>query len=200
MNFWDERYDRADYIFGEAPNAFLAAQAARLTGYRTALAVADGEGRNGVFLAEQGLDVMAIDASPVGLAKAERLAAKRGVTLSTRHLDIAAYEWPDAGFDVIAAIFIQFAPPAMRTALFAGMVRALAPGGMLLLQGYRPEQLGYGTGGPGQIENLYTEDMLRAAFAALDILSLDSHDTVLSEGTAHAGPSALIDLVARKPD
>ncbi|ODT82898.1 MAG: SAM-dependent methyltransferase [Pelagibacterium sp. SCN 64-44] len=199
MSFWDERYDRPDYVFGEAPNAFLAAQQSRLSGYRTALAVADGEGRNGVWLAEQGLEVLAIDASAIGLEKARRLAEKRGVTLATRQLDIALYDWPAERFDVIAAIFIQFAPPALRDAIFAGMARALAPGGLLLVQGYRPEQLAYGTGGPAQVENLYTEPLLRSSFAALDIIHLGVHDSVLTEGAAHSGPSALIDLVARKP-
>tara|TARA_R110002020_G_scaffold238712_3_gene451223 strand:- start:94 stop:696 length:603 start_codon:yes stop_codon:yes gene_type:complete len=199
MSFWDERYDRADYIFGEAPNQFLAANAQRLKGYRTALAVADGEGRNGVFLAEQGLEVLAIDASPVGLAKADQLAGRRGVSLTTQCLDIGAYEWPEAAFDVVAAIFIQFAPPAMRDAMFAGMVRTLRPGGLLLLEGYRPEQLAHGTGGPSQVENFYTEALLRERFAELDIITLESRDAVLSEGTAHAGMSALLDLVARKP-
>jgi SAM-dependent methyltransferase len=199
MSFWDARYDRAEYVFGEAPNAFLANNAHRLKGFSSALAVADGEGRNGVFLAEQGLDVLAVDASPIGLAKADQLAARRGVTLTTQCLDIGAYDWPEARFDVVAAIFIQFAPPAMRDAMFAGMVRTLKPGGLLLLEGYRPEQLGYGTGGPGQLENLYTEALLRARFGALEIISLESYDAELSEGSAHAGPSALIDLVARKP-
>lgn len=199
MSFWDQRYDRAEYVFGEAPNAFLAANAERLKGYGSALAVADGEGRNGVFLAEQGLDVLAVDASPIGLAKADQLATRRGVTLNTQCLDIGAYDWPEARFDVVAAIFIQFAPPAMRDAMFAGMVGTLKPGGLLLLEGYRPEQLGYGTGGPGQLENLYTEALLRARFGALEIISLESYDAELSEGSAHAGPSALIDLVARKP-
>jgi SAM-dependent methyltransferase len=200
MSFWDSRYDRPDYVFGEAPNAFLAANAGRLKGYRTALAVADGEGRNGVFLAEQGLDVLSIDASPVGLIKADGLARKRGVRLTTHCLDIAGYEWPAARFDVVAAIFIQFATPELRAAMFAGMVQTLTPGGLLLLQGYRPEQLAHGTGGPSQVENMYTEPLLREQFAGLEIISLESYDTELTEGTAHAGLSAVIDLVARKPE
>ena len=199
MSFWDSRYDRADYVFGEAPNAFVAANADRLKGYRTALSVADGEGRNGVFLAEQGLEVLSIDASPVGLVKADALAKKRGVALTTHCLDVAGYDWPEGAFDVVAGIFIQFAAPKLRDAMFAGMVRTLAPGGLLLLQGYRPEQLAYGTGGPSQLENLYTEALLRAQFAGLDIISLESYDTELTEGAAHAGMSAVIDLVARKP-
>ena len=199
MSFWDNRYDRPDYVFGEAPNAFLAAQAARLQGYRTALAVADGEGRNGVFLAEQGLDVLAIDASPVGLIKADRLAHKRGVRLTTHCLDIAGYDWPAASFDVVVGIFIQFAPPAMREAMFAGMVQTLAPGGLLLIQGYRPEQQAHGTGGPTDPDKYYTEALLRQQFAGLEIITLESYDAVLEEGAAHNGLSALIDLVARKP-
>lgn len=199
MTFWDDRYDWDDYLFGEQPNAFLAANADRLKGYRTALAIADGEGRNGVFMAEKGLEVLAIDASPVGLAKADRLAEKRGVRLTTECLDVGTYGWPAASFDVVAAIFIQFAPPAMRDAMFTGMVRTLKPGGLLLLEGYRPEQLGYATGGPAQVENLYTEALLREHFSALEIIALDSYDVELTEGSAHAGQSALIDLVARKP-
>lgn len=199
MSFWDSRYDNPDYVFGEAPNAFLAANGHRLAGYRTALAVADGEGRNGVFLAEQGLDVLAIDASPVGLIKADRLAHKRGVRVTTHCLDIADYDWPEAQFDVVAGIFIQFAAPALRSAMFAGMVRTLTPGGLLLIQGYRPEQLRHGTGGPSEPDKFYTEALLRAQFAALEIINLESYDTELSEGSAHAGLSAVIDLVARKP-
>ena len=199
MSFWDSRYDSPDYVFGEAPNAFLAANAHRLEGYRTALAVADGEGRNGVFLAEQGLDVLAIDASPVGLIKADRLAHRRGVRVTTHCLDVADYDWPDGAFDVVAGIFIQFASPDLREAMFAGMIRTLAPGGLLLIQGYRPEQLAHGTGGPSEPDKFYSEALLREQFAALDILSLESYDTELTEGTAHAGLSAVIDLVARKP-
>tara|TARA_R110002020_G_scaffold18319_2_gene64052 strand:- start:1821 stop:2423 length:603 start_codon:yes stop_codon:yes gene_type:complete len=200
MSFWDSRYDRPDYVFGEAPNAFLAANAHRLKGYGTALAVADGEGRNGVFLAEQGLAVLAVDASPVGLTKADRLARKRGVSLTTHCLDIADYDWPAASFDVVVGMFIQFAPPALREAMFAGMVRTLTPGGLLLIQGYRPQQLAHGTGGPSDPDKLYTEDLLRAQFAGLEIISLESYDTELAEGSAHAGLSAVIDLVARKPE
>jgi Cyclopropane fatty acid synthase and related methyltransferases len=199
MSFWDDRYSRPDYVFGEAPNAFLAAQVGRLAGYATALAVADGEGRNGVWLAEQGLAVVAIDASAVGLEKAARLARKRGVAIETRHLDIADYEWPENTFDVVAAIFVQFAAPPLRDAMFAGMIRTLAPGGLLLLEGYGPRQLDYKTGGPGVLENLYTEDLLADRFAALDILELRSYDAEVNEGAGHSGLSALVDLVARKP-
>ncbi|ODT50841.1 class I SAM-dependent methyltransferase [Devosia sp. 63-57] len=199
MSFWDERYSEPGYLFGEAPNAFLAAQQHRLAGYRTALAIADGEGRNGVFLAEQGLDVTSIDASSVGIAKARALAEKRGVSVDCQLVDIAEYEWPADTFDVVVGIFFQFAAPPLRDAIFAGMIRTLAPGGLLLLEGYGPRQMEYGTGGPRVLENLYTEDLLADRFKALEILDLRSYDAELSEGSRHRGVSALVDLVARKP-
>jgi len=199
MSFWDERYQGEAYLFGEAPNAFLAAQAHRLRPGMSALAVADGEGRNGVWLAEQGLDVLSVDSSPVAQAKAARLAEARGTTLRLEEADLASWAWPEGQFDVVAAIFIQFAGPDLRDQIFAGLKRALKPGGLLLLEGYRPEQIAYGTGGPRVPENLYTEAMLRAAFSDFEILELSAYDAVIKEGAGHSGQSALIDLVARRP-
>ncbi len=196
---WDARYAATPgYLFGTAPNAFLASQAHLLSPAMRALAIADGEGRNGVWLAERGIDVHAVDASGVALEKARNLAASRGVTVSFEQVDLLGWEWPENAYDLIVAIFIQFAPPAGRDTIFAGIKRALKPGGLLLLQGYRPEQLGYGTGGPSALENLYTEGLLREAFADLEIVALDSHDTAIEEGCGHRGISALIDLVARR--
>jgi len=196
---WDARYSAQAYVFGVEPNAFLARQAHRLRPGWTALAVADGEGRNGVFLAGQGLDVLSMDASKAAQAKAAWLAEERGVRLRFELADLERWPWPEAAFDVVVAIFIQFAGPALRTAVFDGMKRALKPGGLLLLEGYRPEQIAYGTGGPPIPENLYTEELLRAAFADMEILELSAYDAEISEGAGHAGMSALIDLVARKP-
>lgn len=198
-DFWDARYAADGYLFGETPNAFLAAQAARLEPGMTALAIADGEGRNGVWLAQQGLRVTTTDISPTAVDKARALAARRGVSLDARVADLLDWTWPEAAFDLVVAIFIQFAPPPARDLIFRRMVAALKPGGVLILEGYRLEQLAYGTGGPGQVENLYTEALLRAAFADLEILHLASHDSDLDEGPAHRGRSALIDLVARRP-
>jgi cyclopropane fatty-acyl-phospholipid synthase-like methyltransferase len=160
--------------------------------------VADGEGRNGVWLAEQGLAVLSVDSSPVGLEKARKLAQQRGVMMQFEEADLAAWNWGEARFDVVAAIFIQFAPPGLRETMFEQIKRCLKPGGLLLLQGYTPRQLEYRTGGPSQAENLYTEAMLRTAFGDMEILQLDEHDAVIHEGAGHAGMSALIDLVARK--
>lgn len=198
-DFWDQRYSRADFHFGEEPNAFLAREAHRLSAGQRVLAVADGEGRNGVFLAERGLAVHAIDSSRVGREKALRLAERRGVSIVYDLVDIAAYEWPDAAYDAVVGIFFQFAAPPLQGEILAGMARALRPGSILLIEGYRPEQLAYGTGGPDAVENLYTEALLRAAFADLEILSLKSYDAVIHEGRGHQGMSALVDLVARRP-
>jgi len=196
---WNERYDRPDYLFGTEPNAFLVSCADLLAPGQSALAVADGEGRNGVWLATRGLSVTAFDSSSVGLRKAKQLASSRGVSVDYRMAAIEEWDWAPDRFDVVVGIFIQFAAPALRAAVFAGMQRTVRPGGLILMQGYRPEQLAYGTGGPREIEKLYTRDLLARAFSSLEILRLDEHDSEVEEGPGHAGMSALIDLVARKP-
>jgi cyclopropane fatty-acyl-phospholipid synthase-like methyltransferase len=195
---WEKRFSAPDYVFGKEPNAFLKAQAHRLRAGQTALSVADGEGRNGVWLAEQGLDVLAIDQSAAALAKARSLAQERGVKLSTELADITTWPWPTAAFNVIVAIFIQVLFPVERPAFFAKMKRALKPGGLLLMQGYRPEQLTYRTGGPSDVERLYTRAILEEAFGDMAEVDIREHDSAISEGSGHVGMSALIDLVARK--
>ena len=197
--FWDERYATDDYIFGTAPNVFLASQAKLIRPGMQALAIADGEGRNGVWLAEQGVQVHAVDVSPVALAKARKLAAERSVSLNFEQLDVLAWDWPENAYDLIVAIFIQFAPPPEREHIIAGIRRALNPGGLLILQGYTPKQVEFGTGGPPHAANLYTAELLRDWFGDWDILHLREHESVISEGSHHHGMSALIDLVARKP-
>ncbi|MGH6984538.1 MAG: SAM-dependent methyltransferase [Stellaceae bacterium] len=196
---WNTRFQRNDYLFGTAPNRFLASQTGHLQSRQHALAIADGEGRNGVFLAKQGLKVLSVDFSPVALAKARRLAAREGVELETECADLATWVWERERFDVIAGIFIQFADASLRARLFQSLRDALKPGGVILIQGYRPEQIGYGTGGPKELDHLYTAAMLRTAFAGFDILHLAEHDEVIHEGTGHDGMSALVDLVACKP-
>ena len=196
---WNQRFSAPDYIFGTAPNAYLASKAALLRAGQRALCVADGEGRNSVWLAARGLEVTAFDVSPVGVEKARRLAAERAARVEFAVADVYGWPWPTAAFDVVAAIFVQFADPAMRGFMFERIVRALKPGGLLIVQGYTPKQLEYRTGGPPHVENLYTPEMLREAFAALEILELVEYEAVLSEGTQHAGRSALLGMVARKP-
>lgn len=195
---WNERFAGEDYWFGTEPNIFLAAQAQRLKPGQKALAIADGEGRNGVFLARQGLEVTSVDLTPNGIAKARRLAERAGVKLDLVCADLETWEWGPPRFDVVVGIFFQFAGPRFRDLLFHQMEDVLKPGGLLLIEGYRPEQLAFGTGGPPQIENLYTAEMLRAAFADMEILYLAEYDAEINEGSRHKGMSALIDLVARK--
>lgn len=197
---WDARFAQADYIFGTAPNAFLASQAHLLRPGQRALAVADGEGRNGVWLARQGLQVTAVEASGNALAKARRLAAEHGVDIAFEQADLPHWTWPVAQYDVVAAIFIQFLTPAERRHVFAAMLAALKPGGLLLVQGYAPAQLGYGTGGPRVLEQLYTLDLLHELLGEeMYVLTLNEHHSEIDEGSGHRGMSALIDCVARKP-
>ncbi len=196
---WNERYDRPDYLFGKEPSQFLKTHADHLTPGDTALSVADGEGRNAVFLAESGLRVTAFDHAPNALEKARVLAGEHGVTVDFRQSDITQWDWDAVQYDVVVAIFIQFAGPDLRDAIFEGMQRALKPGGLLLLHGYAPRQVEYGTGGPPYRENMYTLPMLQKTFAGLDILHSADYDAELDEGEGHSGPSALIDLIARKP-
>ena len=196
---WDRRFAAEGFLFGTEPNAWLREHAGVWQRGQRVLSVADGEGRNSVWLAQQGLQVQAFDISPVGVAKAQALAARAGVTVDYAVADVDGWAWPEAAFDGVAAIFVQFAHPALREVLFARMVAALKPGGTLVLQGYAPKQLEYRTGGPPQLEHLYTEDLLRQAFAALDIVELRSYEADLAEGSGHHGRSALIGLVARRP-
>lgn len=196
LDMWNERFATDEYVFGTAPNAFLVRQKHRFVPGMKVLAIADGEGRNGVWLAEQGLDVVSLDGSRNALAKASRLAAERGVKLQTECADWKEWSWPREAFDAVVAIFIQFTGPDDRTLMFDRMKRALKPGGSLLLHGYRTEQLAYGTGGPKAVENLYTEELLRDAFADMRIVELNAYDAHIEEGKGHLGMSALIDVVA----
>lgn len=196
---WDARFASTDgFIFGTDPNVFMVSQAHLFQPGMSVLAVADGEGRNGVWLAQQGLDVTSVDGSQVALDKAKRLAAERGVTLKTVCADLVSWDWGTDVYDAVVGIFIQFAGPRLRPLLFQRAAQALKPGGYFLLQGYHPKQLEYKTGGPSAIENLYTEEQLRTELAHMDIIHLERYDTELQEGAGHSGMSALIDVVARK--
>jgi SAM-dependent methyltransferase len=192
---WEGRYAPESYLFGTAPNAFLVAQKPTLPKHGRALSVADGEGRNGVWLAEQGLDVVSMDFSPAGQVKARALAASRGVSIATHQVDVSTWEWPVAAFDVIVVIFAQ---PLERTRLFAGVKLALKPGGLLLIEGYPPKQLEYDTGGPSDIARLYTREMLEAGFSDFSEVRIDEYEAEIYEGDGHGGMSALIDLIATK--
>lgn len=197
-SLWDDRYKQQDYLFGTAPNDFLRSQAWRFPPAGQALAVADGEGRNGVFLAERGLAVTSIDSSAVGVAKAQALAESRGVFLDARVGDLFAWDWPVGRFDVIASVFVHMPPPD-RVTLHARVAAALAPGGLLVLEAYRPDQIGRGTGGPPTPDRTYTNDMLAADFAALDLLELTAGTALLREGPGHDGIGSIVRYVGRRP-
>ena len=196
---WNERYASPDYLFGEEPNAFLRKQVAWLRPGSRVLCVADGEGRNSVWLAEQGFEVTAFDFAPNAVDKARALAKRRGVKVDHQVGDIEHWPWATARYDAIAAIFIQFLPPDRREAAIATMKASVVPGGVFLLEGYRPEQVDYGTGGPPRREHMYTREWVERQFADWDIRVLEAYDAEVREGRGHSGMSALIDLVAVRP-
>ena len=196
---WQERYSTPDYAFGREPNEFLARCRPLLPRAGKVLAVADGEGRNGVWLARQGLDVLSIDFSPAAQAKARALAAEHRAAVTFIEADVHAWPYPEEAFDVVVEIFTQFSTPPERARKWAGMRRALKRGGLLIVVGYTPKQLDYGTGGPKQVEQLYTRDMLESAFGDFDDAVIVEEERELREGAAHSGMSAYIGLTARKP-
>lgn len=196
---WNKRFAGEDYVFGREPNEYLRAQAPLLAPGGRVLCVADGEGRNSVWLAQQGLDVEAFDIAEVGVAKARKLAADAGVAVAFNVAGCDEWPWAPGAYDAVVAVFVQFADPAMRERLFTNMARALKPGGVLIVQGYTPKQLDYKTGGPRVLSHLYTAELLREAFVSLRTIELVEYEAELNEGARHAGRSALIGFTARKP-
>jgi cyclopropane fatty-acyl-phospholipid synthase-like methyltransferase len=202
---WNKRYQDAgeQYLFGTEPNLFLARHAALFQKGSTALLVADGEGRNSVWLATLGLEVSALDISAIAVEKARRLAQQHGVDVDLIVGDMSAVDWPPtqlhAAFDWVIGIFIQFVGAEGRARQFDAMKQLTRPGGRILLQGYATEQLAFGTGGPKVVENLYTQALLQQAFAGWEIEELLEYEDDVAEGSAHSGRSALIGLIVRKP-
>lgn len=196
--FWDSKYEGETLKYGDRPNTFLVDQSYRLPPNGKVLVPGDGEGRNGVWLARQGWRVRTVDASARGVQKAAALALKHGVTLRTEVADLRSWAWPVGEMDGIVATFLH-AAPELRPGLHRRMMDALAPGGLIILQGFRPEQLPLTSGGPKDVAMLFTEDMLREDFAGLEIDVLSSTSETLDEGPFHQGPAELIGLVARKP-
>ncbi len=184
---WEGRFAAPHYIFGEAPNYFLVSCQDLLPSSGRVLAVADGEGRNGVWLAGLGLDVVSLDFSPTAQKKAAELAARAEVEMEIIQGDVHDWEYPPDTFDVVVEIFTQFSSPDQRARKWAGMKRCLKSGGLLILQGYTPKQLDYGTGGPKKLENLYTRELLAANFGDLSDLSIIEEEVEADEGTSHSG-------------
>ena len=197
---WDQMYGISEYRYGTQPNAFLAVQAPKLLapGARV-LVVGDGEGRNGVWLAEQGLAVTTVDASAKGATKAKALAAERGVSMDVRVGLFPQATSDCAPFDAVVLTFVH-APPPLRPALHQAVIRALAPGGVVILEGFRPEQrtLGRTSGGPPAVPPMFTEAMLRADFEGLEIISLTSSTVTLDEGPGHSGLAEVVRLIGRR--
>lgn len=195
---WQHRFDIEGYLFGEQPNAYLARQQRHLQP-GSALSVADGEGRNSVWLAKQGLQVDAFDFSSNAVIKAHQLAQAHQVQVNFQCSDWQSFAWPQARYDNVVGIFFQFAGPDQRAQLFARMDRCLKPGGVLVIQGYSTEQLRFNTGGPGELDHLYDEALMRASFPGYEVLDLQTYEASIAEGSAHNGMSGLLGFVAKKP-
>ena len=198
---WDERYGGEDYAYGLAPNAYLAMQATWLKAGMRALVPGDGEGRNGVWLAERGLLVDTLDLSEKGVAKALKLAAARGVSVNAMRADALAWDWPPAAYDVIALMFFHL-PAVERRRAHGLALKALKPGGRIVIEAFRPEQLERrklgALGGPRDLALLYRADELREDFAGAEILELAEVDVDLDEGRLHTGRGAAVRVLAQR--
>ncbi len=200
---WDRRYTEAEgFLFGEAPNAWLAQADRWLPPGGEALCIADGEGRNGVCLARRGHPETAFDRTEVAIGKARAFARANGVSDERLRLmlaELGEWIWAPEAFDLVVAVYFQFADPARREATVAGIRRTLRPGGVLVIEGFGPRQLRHRTGGPGVLENLYTTPMLLDAFPGWEILATRDADAVLHEGPGHDGLAHVVSMVLRKP-
>ena len=198
QDFWEQRYAEEEYAYGVKPNAFLVTQIDRLAAGAKVLVIGDGEGRNGVWLAEQGFDVHTVDYSAEGLKKAQRLAAERGTTLHTQQADLTTWDWPVDEYDAVVTIYVHF-PSDIRPALHQRMLQCLKPGGLLIEEAFHKRQLNFNSGGPPSEDMLYTQEILRDDAAGAEILLLEETDTTLDEGRYHSGDAAVLRLVARRP-
>lgn len=202
--FWDERYSGDEFVYGEGPDVYLASQRGRLHSGMKALVPGDGEGRNGVWLAEQGLEVITVDLSELGTRKANQLADRRGVSITTVQADLSSWSWPVSQFDIVASIFLHL-PPTVRQQLHRAMLSSLRPGGLLVIEAFRPEQLRYrktygSSGGPPMEEMLFSETMLRDDFIEAEVIELESLEIDMGKEGAHSGLSAVIRGVFQRVD
>lgn len=193
---WDTRYSEDGYIYGTAPNDFLAASVGHLTS--PVLCLAAGEGRNAVWLAEQGLEVHAVDGSAVGVAKTLALAAERGVTVHATHADLATFDLGEEKWGGITAIFAHL-PPPLRARVHGAIARALAPGGRLVLEAYAPRQLEYKTGGPPVLPMLFDPPVVRAELGELIFHRCEEVVRSVVEGKYHTGDAAVCQIIAERP-
>jgi len=194
---WDERYSSEEYIYGKDPNEFLA-QAANKIPKGKVLCVAEGEGRNAVFLAELGCEVTAVDSSSVGLEKARKLAEERGVSIKTIVSDLAKFDLEPESWDGVVSIFAHV-PPQVRSELHRKIVNGLRSGGVLILEAYRPDQLKYKTGGPPTAEFMMTLEGLEKELKGLKFEYAIELDRDVVEGKFHTGKGAVVQLIGIKP-
>lgn len=194
---WNERYSAPAFAYGTEPNDFLRSVADRIPP-GPVLCLAEGQGRNAVYLASLGHEVLAVDQSPVGLQRAQELAASRGVTIATEVADLSNFEIARGKWSGIVAIFTHL-PPDLRARVFAAAVDGLAPGGAFVLEAYRPKQLEYGTGGPREVSLLMSLDALRRELAGLRIEHGVETEREIHEGEYHHGHSAVTQVLAFKP-
>lgn len=195
---WNRSYAQDGYKYGTLPNDFLRDHVSALRPGGRLLSLGEGEGRNATFLAAQGFDVVAVDASAVGLAKAEQLAQERGVRITTVLADIEQYALGLNAWDGVVSIWCHL-PPALRARVHRELPRALRPGGVLLLEAYTPAQLEFGTGGPQSLELLPTLAQLRGELEGLEFEFAVERERVVNEGLAHRGRSAVVHVIARRP-
>ena len=194
---WDQRYNNETYAYGTEPNDFLTSMYNKLPTGKI-LCLAEGEGRNAVWLAEQGNEVTAIDASDFGLQKADKLAKEQGVGITTVHADLADYDIGTQQWDAIISIFCHL-PPALRQDVHRRCVKGLRSNGMLLLEAYTPLQLEYKTGGPPVAEMMMDAPSLSSELSGLEFLHLHECVREIHEGEFHNGPGAVVQVLAKKP-
>lgn len=196
---WDQRYSEPGFAYGTEANDFLREQAPiRFGPGQAVLSLAEGEGRNAVWLAQQGLQVTGVDASSVGLAKAGALAAERGVAIRTIHADLAGWDPGEGAWDGVVSIWAHL-PSAERRQLFGRVVRSLKPGGWLVLEHYHPRQIGLGSGGPKEPDRLADLAGMQEELKGLEWVVARELEREIAEGVLHKGPSAVVQLVGRKP-
>ena len=193
---WEERYGAEEFVFGTEPNDFLRENAAALR-RGNVLCVAEGEGRNAVFLAGEGFAVSSVDLTEAGVAKTLRLATERGVAVDALVGDLTEFDLGDARWDSIVSIFAH-TPPSLRIDLHRRVVDALVPGGIFLLEAYTPAQVGRGTGGPQAPELTMTAKGLRVELEPLEFLRIEELERDVIEGPGHTGVGAVVQVIARK--
>lgn len=196
-HYWNQRYAGEDYGFGTEPNAYLRSKAQLLRPGMLAFVPGDGEGRNGVWLAQQGLEVLTLDLSDVAIAKARRLAEGRGVRVDARQGDLRAWDWPVGRFDLVAALFVHFDEP-LRREIHRRMLASLRPGGLLIIEGFHPDR--FGPEEPGSCERHFTVERLREDFRDAEVLELEQARVRLSEGRMHVGEAMVVHGVFRAGD